>query len=302
MGHREHHVPLAAVLEPHQLRADLVVPPALLPHLGGVHDRHLHLLAADRVQLLADDLLDALVDPEAERQQRVDAGAQLAHVPRPQQQAVGRHLRLGGVVAERREEQVGQAHGAKDTGAGARVTVTAGRRCATGTSSGTAGSASPTWSSDPADRVATRTGLAATAGTPREPRAVERLAGERRGDELRVVDRGEVPPHGVHLAGEALVLPADAHGVVRPRRRAACGHRRPGAPPGRPAHGAAAGTPAAGRSPSSARRSSADEGGPGSEGPRSSGVDVRRSRCRTPVGHARTRRAAERQRTWPPDR
>jgi len=31
-----------------------------------VDDRHLHLLAADRVQLLADDLLDALVDAEAQ--------------------------------------------------------------------------------------------------------------------------------------------------------------------------------------------------------------------------------------------
>ena len=69
-----------------------------------------------RVELLADHLLHALGHAEAERQQRVDAGAQLAHVARPQQQAVGRHLGLGGVVAERGEEQVGQAHGAKDTG------------------------------------------------------------------------------------------------------------------------------------------------------------------------------------------
>jgi hypothetical protein len=35
-------------------------------------DRHLHLLAADPVLLLADDLLDAVVDALAERQQRVD--------------------------------------------------------------------------------------------------------------------------------------------------------------------------------------------------------------------------------------
>ena len=60
-------------LNRHQLRPDLVVPAALLPHLRGVDDRHLHLLAADRVHLLANDLLDALVHPEPQRQQRVDA-------------------------------------------------------------------------------------------------------------------------------------------------------------------------------------------------------------------------------------
>ena len=51
-------------------------------------DRHLHLLAADRVHLLADDLLDPPVDPEAERQERVQPRAELADVPRAQEQAV----------------------------------------------------------------------------------------------------------------------------------------------------------------------------------------------------------------------
>ena len=74
-------------------------------------DRHLHLLAADGVLLLADDLLDAVADALAERQQRVDPGAQLAQVARTQEQPMGRHLGIGGVVAERGEEQVGQAHG-----------------------------------------------------------------------------------------------------------------------------------------------------------------------------------------------
>jgi hypothetical protein len=45
-----------------------------------VDDRHLHLLGADPVLLLADDLLDALVDRDAERQQRVDARTELADV------------------------------------------------------------------------------------------------------------------------------------------------------------------------------------------------------------------------------
>ena len=61
--------------------------------------------------LLADDLLDAVVDPLAERQQRVDPGPELADVAGPEQQAVRRHLGLGRIVAEGGEEQVGEAHG-----------------------------------------------------------------------------------------------------------------------------------------------------------------------------------------------
>ena len=114
--HRQDHVPVRAILEASHLRADGVVAPGLAPQVRRVDDRHLHLLAADRVELLPDDLLHPLVDPEPERQQRVDPGAQLAHVAGPQQQPVGRHLGLGGIVAERGEEQVGQTHGAKDTG------------------------------------------------------------------------------------------------------------------------------------------------------------------------------------------
>ena len=116
VGHRQDHVVVPAVLEARHLGADHVVPAGLAPQVRRVDHRHLHLLAADRVELLADDLLDALVDAEAERQQRVDPGPELADVSRPEQQAVRRHLGLGGVVAERGEEQVGQTHGAKDTG------------------------------------------------------------------------------------------------------------------------------------------------------------------------------------------
>ena len=112
VGHREDHVAIVAVLEPDQLRPDLEVAPALLPHLGGVDDRHLHLLGADPVLLLADDLFDAFVGSEPERQQRVDPRPELADVAGPEQQPVRGHLGVGGVVAKRREEQVGQAHGA----------------------------------------------------------------------------------------------------------------------------------------------------------------------------------------------
>ena len=85
MGHREDHVALAAVLAPTQLRPDLLVAAALLPDLGRMDDGHLHLLPADRVDFLPDDLLHAVADPLAKRQQRVDPGAQLAQVAGAQQ-------------------------------------------------------------------------------------------------------------------------------------------------------------------------------------------------------------------------
>ena len=106
VGHREDHVPAVAILEPGQLGADRVVATAGPPDVGRVHDRHLHLLATDRVLLLADDLLDPVVDALAERQQRVDPGTELADIAGPDEQAVRRHLRVGGVVAQGREEQL----------------------------------------------------------------------------------------------------------------------------------------------------------------------------------------------------
>jgi hypothetical protein len=111
VGHRQDHVALAPVLEPHELRADLREAPALLPHLGRVDDGHLHLLPTDRVDLLADDLLHAVVDPLAQRQQRIDARPELADVAGTDQQPMRRHLGISRIVAERGEEQGGQTHG-----------------------------------------------------------------------------------------------------------------------------------------------------------------------------------------------
>ena len=120
VGHREDHVPAVAILEPGQLRADRVVAAAGAPDVGRVDDRHLHLLAADRVLLLADDLLDPVVDPLAERQQRVDPRAELADVAGPEEQAMGRHLGIGGVVAQGREEELGESHPRRIAGAAPR--------------------------------------------------------------------------------------------------------------------------------------------------------------------------------------
>ncbi len=59
VGHGQHQVGAAAVLQLEQL-LDPVAPGAA-PQLGGLEDRHQHLVAADRVHLLAHDLDDSLV-------------------------------------------------------------------------------------------------------------------------------------------------------------------------------------------------------------------------------------------------
>jgi hypothetical protein len=108
--HRDHGIATGAVLEADHLGPDLLVATRLAPQLGRMDDGHLHLLAADPVDLLADDLFHPLRHAEAQRQQRVQPRAQLADVPGAQQQPMRRHLRLGRIVAKRGEEQVGETH------------------------------------------------------------------------------------------------------------------------------------------------------------------------------------------------
>ncbi len=111
VSHRQDHVPFAAVLEADHLRADLEVATAVLPDLGRMDHRHLHLLAADPVDLLADHLLDAVGRPFAQGQQRVDARSELTDIAGAQQQSMRRHLRFGWVVAQGGEEEGRKSHG-----------------------------------------------------------------------------------------------------------------------------------------------------------------------------------------------
>ena len=69
-------------------------------------DRHQHLLPADGVHLLADDLLDLADHPPAERQQAEDAGAERADQRRPQHQPVAGQLDVARRLAQRPAEQV----------------------------------------------------------------------------------------------------------------------------------------------------------------------------------------------------
>ena len=100
MSHRQQQVGLPAILELDEDPLDVVPAARLLPHLTGVHHREQHLLAADAVHLLADDLLDLVDHPLAEGKQRPGTGHQAAHEAPAHQQAVVGRLGIGGIVTK----------------------------------------------------------------------------------------------------------------------------------------------------------------------------------------------------------
>ena len=79
------------------------------PELGGRQHRREHLLRADRVHLLADDLLHLPVHAPAERQERPEAGADLADEAAADEQLVRERLGVGGRVAQGRQVELGGA-------------------------------------------------------------------------------------------------------------------------------------------------------------------------------------------------
>ncbi len=102
--HPETHVRALAVAQAEHRLAHHLPAAGLLPDLRGVEGGQEELLAADGVHLLAHDFHRALRDAPAQRQERVDARAELADEARPQQQAVRDDLRVRGVFAERGDE------------------------------------------------------------------------------------------------------------------------------------------------------------------------------------------------------
>ena len=101
--HRQDERAAHAVLQLQELGD--VVAAARLPELGRRDDGHEHLLAADRVDLLPDDLHGLLVDAPAERQERPEPGAHLADEAAADEQPVARRLGIGRILPERRDER-----------------------------------------------------------------------------------------------------------------------------------------------------------------------------------------------------
>ena len=101
---RQHVVGALAILEAEELLD--VVAPGLLPQLVRRQHRHQHLLAADRVHLLADDLLDLAVHSPAERQERPDAAGHLPDEAATDEQLVVDGLGVCRRVTQGRQKQV----------------------------------------------------------------------------------------------------------------------------------------------------------------------------------------------------
>src|SRR5207237_3978313 len=96
----DHVLAAVVVLRPERDRLERVPPPGLLPVLRRRQDRHLHLLGADPVLLLADDLLHLLRDAEPQWQPAVEAGRERSCDRRPEHELVARRLRFGWWLAE----------------------------------------------------------------------------------------------------------------------------------------------------------------------------------------------------------
>ena len=72
----------------------------------GVSSGQRNSCAADRIHLLADDLLDLAVDSPAERQVRPEPGADLADEAAPDEELVADRLGVRRVLAQGRQEQL----------------------------------------------------------------------------------------------------------------------------------------------------------------------------------------------------
>ena len=101
--HRQHVFGTLPILEPEELQD--VVAPRLLPELEGGQNRHQHLLAADRVHLVADDLLDLAVHLPAEWQERPHTSRDLPDETAAHEQLVVDGLGVCRSVAQGRQKE-----------------------------------------------------------------------------------------------------------------------------------------------------------------------------------------------------
>ena len=102
VGRPVQHVALVPILDAQHLLAVVVVAPALAPQVGRLDGRHQQFDGAGAVLLLAHDPADLVEHPQAERQERIDAGGLLPDHARPQHQPMGHDLRLLGRFAQDR--------------------------------------------------------------------------------------------------------------------------------------------------------------------------------------------------------
>ena len=102
--HREDEAPAGAVLEVEELRNRGAA--GRLPELDRREHRREPLLDGVGLELLANDLLDLPVDAPAERREGPEAGRDLADEAATHEQLVRDRLRVGGILAQGRHEQL----------------------------------------------------------------------------------------------------------------------------------------------------------------------------------------------------
>ena len=100
---------LVPVVEPEHAVAVLGVATRDLVGLLGKKRGEMHLVRAGGGHLLADDVLDARLDPQADGQPGEDARSLPADVAAAHEQAMAGDLRIGGIFAEGTEEIVAEA-------------------------------------------------------------------------------------------------------------------------------------------------------------------------------------------------
>ena len=105
VGQRQHELAARAILHVEDL-GDRVAA-GRLPELDRREHRREPLLRADRRHLLTDDLLDLPVNAPAERRERPETRPELADVAGADEQLVADRLRVGGSVAQGRQEEPG---------------------------------------------------------------------------------------------------------------------------------------------------------------------------------------------------
>ncbi len=104
MRHRQHVVATGPILQAEDLLD--VIALRVLPQLEWSQDGHEHLLPADRIHLLADDLDDLLVDAPSERQERPHPRRDLPDVTAANEELVRDRFGVRRRFAQGRDEQL----------------------------------------------------------------------------------------------------------------------------------------------------------------------------------------------------
>ncbi len=110
VGHGQEHVAAGAILEARHVGADGLPAAGLLPQFGRVDDGQGDFLAADGVHLLAEDVLDLVLDAQGEGQEIEDAGGDLVDHAGAQQELMADDVGVGGHLAQGLEEEFRDSH------------------------------------------------------------------------------------------------------------------------------------------------------------------------------------------------